>query len=101
MYLSRYFDNVIGYACNKQCFWRKRLNGPAYVICPLFYSEQAPDARSGSEASPFLREDVSGLEIEKRAHLIAFGALERVIVTSVAPHPAELVAIERPDYIDS
>lgn len=33
--------------------------------------------------------------------MIAFGALERVIVTSVAPDPAELLAIERPDYIDS
>ena len=40
-------------------------------------------------------------EIEQRSHLIAFGALERVILTSVAPNPAELIAIERPDYIDS
>ena len=37
VYLSRYFDNVLGYTCNKQCFWRKRLNGPAYTVCPLFY----------------------------------------------------------------
>ena len=37
VYLSRYNDNVLGYTCNKQCFWRKRLNGPAYVISPLFY----------------------------------------------------------------
>jgi hypothetical protein len=41
VYLSRYFDNVIGYACNKQCFWRKRLNGPAYVISPLYYSPKS------------------------------------------------------------
>ena len=37
---------------------------------------------------------------EKRQQLIAFGALERVIVTSVAPEPKELQCIERPDYID-
>ena len=37
VYLSRYSDNVLGYTCNKQCFWRKRLNGPAYVVSPLFY----------------------------------------------------------------
>jgi hypothetical protein len=37
----------------------------------------------------------------RRNHLIAFGALERVIVTQVAPKPMELIAIERPDYIDA
>ena len=37
---------------------------------------------------------------EKRHQLIAFGALERVIVTTVAPEPKELECIERPDYID-
>ena len=45
--------------------------------------------------------DVPEYIIEKRNQLIAFGALERVIVTCVAPDPSELVAIERPDYIDS
>lgn len=39
VYLSKYFDNVIGYACTQRCFWRKRLNGPAYIISPLFYQE--------------------------------------------------------------
>lgn len=33
--------------------------------------------------------------------MIAFGALERVIITVVSPQPQELHAIERPDYIDS
>ena len=42
VYLSKYYDNVIGYACNKQCFWRKRLNGPAYIIAPLFYQDKLP-----------------------------------------------------------
>jgi hypothetical protein len=37
VYLSRYNENVLGYNCNKQCFWKKRLNGPAYVIAPFFY----------------------------------------------------------------
>lgn len=40
VYLCRYFDNVLGYTCNKQCFWRKRLNGPAYVISPLYYEDR-------------------------------------------------------------
>ena len=26
VYLSRYNENVLGYNCNKQCFWKKRLN---------------------------------------------------------------------------
>ena len=32
---------------------------------------------------------------------MAFGALERVILTVVSPQPQEIFAIERPDYIDS
>lgn len=105
VYLLKYFDNVIGHACTQRCFWRKRLNGPSYIISPLFYQERSQyeidqQIQRGGTANPFLQ-DVSAYELERRAHLIAFGALERVIVTSVAPQPAELVAIERPDYIDS
>jgi hypothetical protein len=44
---------------------------------------------------------VSEYELERRPHLIAFGALERVVLAAVAPQPSELLAIERPDYIDS
>lgn len=103
VYLSKYFDNVIGYACTQRCFWRKRLNGPAYIISPLFYQEtsaQNSELQAGDNSNPFLQEP-SAYDREKRSHLMAFGALERVILTSVAPTPAELVAIERPDYIDS
>jgi hypothetical protein len=35
-----------------------------------------------------------------RNHLIAFGALERVVMAQVAPQPMELFCIERPDYVD-
>jgi len=101
VYLSRYFDNVIGYSCNKQCFWRKRLNGPAYVIAPLFYDHKANKEVEEEEINPYGGMPLEEHEIEQRSHLIAFGALERVILTSVAPNPAELIAIERPDYIDS
>jgi len=38
VYLSKFTENVIGYSCAKQCFWRKRLGGPAYVISPLYYN---------------------------------------------------------------
>mmetsp|Transcript_38613 Transcript_38613/g.58773 ORF Transcript_38613/g.58773 Transcript_38613/m.58773 type:complete len:164 (-) Transcript_38613:229-720(-) len=37
---------------------------------------------------------------EQRSHIVVFGALERVIVTQIAPRPKELFTIERPDYID-
>jgi hypothetical protein len=33
--------------------------------------------------------------------LIAFGALERVVLTQVRPTPIEIVSIERPDYIEA
>lgn len=36
-YLSRFCDNVLGYTCNKQCFYKARLKGPAFAISPLFY----------------------------------------------------------------
>ena len=38
VYLSKFTENVIGYSCAKQCFWRKRLGGPSYVISPLYYN---------------------------------------------------------------
>jgi hypothetical protein len=38
---------------------------------------------------------------QKRNHLIAFGALERVVLTQVYPTPIEICCIERPDYIES
>ena len=37
---------------------------------------------------------------ERRIHLIAFGALERIILCQVSQKPCELLAIDRPDYID-
>ena len=39
--------------------------------------------------------------MDRKVHLIAFGALERVILCMVAPEPKELFCIERPDYIEA
>lgn len=38
VYLTKFTENVVGYGCTKQCFWRKRLGGPSYVISPLYYN---------------------------------------------------------------
>ena len=37
VYLVKFSENVLGTTCNKQCFWKKKLNGPAFNIAPLFY----------------------------------------------------------------
>lgn len=36
----------------------------------------------------------------KRPQLIAFGALERIIIAQVRPQPKELLFIDRPDYLE-
>ena len=91
VYLSRYNDNVLGYTCNKQCFWRKRLNGPAYVISPLFYDfDKYFDNQIGTfnkDSNPYQNKSFLELQghdeesTQNRNHLIAFGALERVVLT--------------------
>ena len=37
VYLCKYSENVLGTTCNKQCFWKKKLNGAAFIVAPLFY----------------------------------------------------------------
>ena len=37
VYLSKFTEQILGYTCSKQCFWRRRLNGPALNISPRFY----------------------------------------------------------------
>ena len=104
VYLLRYFDNILTYNCNKQCFWKSRLNGPAYVISPLFFDNCGADPVVEEDdmqqaTNPYKDQQIE--EKPKPAFLIAFGALERVILTTVHPNPSELVAIERPDYIEA
>ena len=76
------------------------------MIAPLYYDfdrnarpppGESPYGHSKSVAQQTLEEDDNA---ESRIHLIAFGALERVILTQVSQRPCELLAIERPDYID-
>ena len=51
VYLLKLTDDVLGYSCNKKCFYKKRMGGPSYIICPLFYDYESRVDTSGAFTS--------------------------------------------------
>lgn len=88
------------------------MGGPSYIICPLYYDYESKGrigAFSSIDANPYLTErdrnlfefDVGEELAQKRNHLVAFGALDRIVLTQVQPELSELFYLERPEYIDA
>jgi hypothetical protein len=85
----------LSYNVFKQCFIKKRI-GAAFSIAPLLNHPVSKD-----DEQPISSLDIDESTVNNNIQLVAFGALEKIIVAMIKPKPKEILTIEKPEYIES
>lgn len=83
VYICLFQEGIVNYQCKKQCFMKKKV-GPTFSIAPLLqYSTQTIDEIIQEQLQYQIKNGGSGTEIDfsrKKPQIVAFGALERIII---------------------